>query len=110
MIRSLKRIPGGRSASFSFRANTTSSILIEKSSKHEGVTHLVLNRHEGKNSFSKVMVEEFNNALLELKNDPSINCLILKSSVPKVFCAGADLKERLVMPAEEVQIAIKLTL
>lgn len=64
---------------------------------------VILNRHEGKNSFSKLMVEEFNDALSELKDDSSIQCLILKSSVPKVFCAGADLKERLVMPAEEVR-------
>ncbi|KAG5492460.1 hypothetical protein JKF63_01038 [Porcisia hertigi] len=32
---------------------------------------------------------------------PSVRCLIVSSAVPKVFCAGADLKERKEMSVEE---------
>lgn len=68
----------------------------------DGIASMILCRHEGKNSFSKAMLLEFNRKTEDLKKDTSVNCLILHSDVAKVFCAGADLKERLSMPDNEV--------
>lgn len=68
-----------------------------------GITHLVLNRHEGRNSLSKAMLAEFNDAVKDIGADPKTNVLIISSAVPKVFCAGADLKERALMPEDQIE-------
>lgn len=68
---------------------------------------LSLNRSEGRNAFSKQMLQEFNDAISVdaiAKVSKDIRAMILKSNVDKVFSAGADLKERLMMPEEEVSI------
>eukprot|EP01040_Poterioochromonas_malhamensis_P004803 gene4803-5155_t len=77
--------------------------------RHEDgkVAHLVLNRHEGKNSLSKQMISEFNAAVNELHNDNVVRAIVVKSTVDKVFCAGADLKERATMPDSEVPLFVK---
>ena len=67
-----------------------------------GVATLTLNRVEGKNSFSKDFVKEFESAINKIKSEKTLSALVLQSSVPKVFCSGADLKERLAMPDELV--------
>lgn len=67
-----------------------------------GVAHLALNRHDGKNSLSKKMLEEFNNSVKELSTDKKVSVLVVKSTVEKVFCAGADLKERATVPDDQV--------
>lgn len=69
------------------------------------ITQIRLNRHDGKNSFSKQMISEFTSTLEGLKrsvHERRTNVVILSSSVPKVFCAGADLKERASMPEGQV--------
>jgi methylglutaconyl-CoA hydratase len=72
-----------------------------------GITHLSLVRENGKNSLSKMMVDELNHAIDDIKGDSSIKVVIVKSSVANVFCAGADLKERLPMSNEEVETFVK---
>lgn len=67
-----------------------------------GVAELVLARHEGKNALSDKMLLSLSSALEEARNDKNVRVLIIHSSVDKVFCAGADLKERLTMTAEQV--------
>ena len=37
-----------------------------------------------------------------VRHDPEVRSIILKSNVPGVFCAGADLKERKEMSEREV--------
>jgi methylglutaconyl-CoA hydratase len=66
------------------------------------IAHLVLNRQDGKNSLSKQMLNDFNTAVSELQNDSNLRAIVVKSTVDKVFCAGADLKERATMPDSEV--------
>lgn len=70
------------------------------------VASLSLNRHEGKNAFSKAMLAEFRTALDGLASREQtadrVDCFIVYSGVDKVFCAGADLKERLQMADEDV--------
>lgn len=37
-----------------------------------------------------------------VRHDPDVRTVVLKSNVPGVFCAGADLKERKQMTEREV--------
>lgn len=67
-----------------------------------GIATLALTRSEGKNAFSKQMLSEFNGAVSKLSTDEGVRVLIVKSTVDKVFCAGADLKERAGMADEQV--------
>lgn len=57
-----------------------------------GVVTLIMNRPEAKNAISTRFLDQFHNHLHALRYDPSIRVLILRSTVDRVFCAGADLK------------------
>ena len=81
-------------------ATKSDDLLIESSA---GIVQMVLNRHSGKNSFSKKFLEDIGKAIDGFKNDKNIRVLVIKSNVPGVFCAGADLKERATMPESEVE-------
>ncbi|XP_065560635.1 methylglutaconyl-CoA hydratase, mitochondrial-like isoform X2 [Artemia franciscana] len=70
--------------------------------KYEGTVVLGMNRPKAKNSFSKNLVKEFYKALDEIENNNRVRCVIIRSLVPGIFCAGADLKERATMPINEV--------
>jgi methylglutaconyl-CoA hydratase len=70
--------------------------------RDNGLTIVSLNRPEGKNSMSKAMIAEMNVLMEELKEDTMIRAVVLTSAVPKVFCAGADLKERKLMNIDEI--------
>lgn len=70
--------------------------------RDDGITVVSLNRVAGKNSLSKSMLNEFNEVVEELREDTTVKVVIIKSTVAKVFCAGADLKERKSMKDEEV--------
>jgi len=69
---------------------------------HEGVAVLGFNRPKAKNAVSRQMLAEINQAVDQLKFDKNLRVLILRSHVPGVFCAGADLKERAQMKEAEV--------
>ena len=76
--------------------------LVQVNREGNGITHLVLNRPEGKNSLSKAMLEEFNESVKDLKGDKDTNVVVISSNVDRVFCAGADLKERKIMPESDI--------
>ena len=67
-----------------------------------GIVVFGLNRPEAKNSFSKNLVYQLIDAVEAVKFDKGARVLILKSTTPGIFCAGADLKERAKMPANLV--------
>ncbi|CAF0968948.1 unnamed protein product [Brachionus calyciflorus] len=69
---------------------------------NEGIVELQLNRSLGKNSLSKKLLFEFEIFLNSIRYDKRARCVIIRSLVPGVFCAGADLKERAKMQVEEV--------
>jgi methylglutaconyl-CoA hydratase len=48
------------------------------------------------------MLAEFSAALESVRFDAGLRALIVRSDVPKVFCAGADLKERATMSPQQV--------
>jgi methylglutaconyl-CoA hydratase len=57
-----------------------------------GIVELTLERPEARNAIGKEMLRGLRSAMEKLEADPTANVLLVASSVPKVFCAGADLK------------------
>jgi len=85
----------------SFRSFSNEFITVQKLESRLYI--LTLSRKNGLNSFSKKMLAEFNEKVHKLSQDrENVSVVIVQSSVEKVFCAGADLKERLVMPESEI--------
>ncbi|KAJ2384796.1 hypothetical protein H4S02_004645 [Coemansia sp. RSA 2611] len=68
-----------------------------------GIVTLSLNRPAAKNALSRALVASLAQALDTLHDDRTVRALVLRSSVPRVFCAGADLKERARMSAAEIE-------
>ncbi|ORY90669.1 ClpP/crotonase-like domain-containing protein [Leucosporidium creatinivorum] len=62
--------------------------------KNSGISFLTLDRPAAKNSLSVQLLQDFRAALDEVRFDGTTRALIINSSTPAVFCAGADLKER----------------
>ena len=81
--------------------------LVKINREGNGITHVILDRPEGKNSLSKKMIEEFNEGIQALHDDPKTNVVVISSAVDRVFCAGADLKERKAMPESEIGNFVK---
>ncbi|CAL5056800.1 unnamed protein product [Urochloa decumbens] len=73
------------------------------SASDSGIVELRLERPEAKNAIGKEMLHGLRNAIEEVEADAAANVVLVSSSVPKVFCAGADLKERRLMGPNEVR-------
>ena len=56
-----------------------------------GIVQISLNRAAARNALSIQLVDELDDAIRE---NCDARCIILRSEVPGMFCAGADLKER----------------
>ncbi|KEP25939.1 enoyl-CoA hydratase [Bacillus zhangzhouensis] len=80
--------------------------LVNFSIQDEQIGIMTLNRPEQVNSLSAGMLEEINQTIQEIKQDESIRCLLITGAGSKVFCAGADLKERRLMTEEEAKEAV----
>ena len=57
-----------------------------------GIVEVHLDRPEAKNAIGKEMLGGLQNIFEAINRDASANVVMLSSSVPRVFCAGADLK------------------
>ncbi|CAL5359769.1 unnamed protein product [Camellia sinensis] len=68
-----------------------------------GIIEVKLDRPGAKNSIGKDMLRGLQHSFEAINRDSSANILMISSSVPRVFCAGADLKERKTMSSSEVQ-------
>uniref|UniRef100_A0A182N3A6 Signal peptidase complex subunit 3 n=1 Tax=Anopheles dirus TaxID=7168 RepID=A0A182N3A6_9DIPT len=68
----------------------------------QGIAVLGLNRPKARNSFSKSLVNNLLDAIEVLAHDKNVRVVILRSLVPGIFCAGADLKERATFTPQEV--------
>ena len=62
-----------------------------------GIAVLTLNRPEAKNAIGVEMLSKLRASLENLQFHSSARILIICSTVPDVFCAGADLKVRLII-------------
>ena len=70
--------------------------------KDNGIAVIGLNRPAACNAFGRTLVDQLSNAISSVRADTKLRVLIIRSLVPKVFCAGADLRERLKMDNSEV--------
>ncbi|XP_053984839.1 methylglutaconyl-CoA hydratase, mitochondrial [Hylaeus volcanicus] len=70
--------------------------------KDNGIVVLGLNRPAARNALGKNLVNQLSDAISCIKEDTKLRVLIVRSLVPKIFCAGADLRERLKMDNSEV--------
>ncbi|XP_028138303.1 methylglutaconyl-CoA hydratase, mitochondrial [Diabrotica virgifera virgifera] len=77
--------------------------------EQNGITTIGFNRPHRKNALGGEFVADFHKALDQIAADNVTRVVVLHSLVPKVFCAGADLKERIEMSSNEVyQFGLKL--
>ncbi|KAL5014109.1 hypothetical protein ScPMuIL_008379 [Solemya velum] len=67
-----------------------------------GITVFSMCRHSRKNAIGRNFAKKLAEALEAVKFDRNVRALVIRSEVPGVFCAGADLKERIEMKPEEV--------
>ncbi|XP_062956034.1 methylglutaconyl-CoA hydratase, mitochondrial isoform X4 [Cynocephalus volans] len=70
--------------------------------ENRGIVVLGINRAHGKNSLSLNLIQMLSKAVDALKSDKKVRTIIIRSEVPGIFCAGADLKERAKMNSSEV--------
>ncbi|OVA10595.1 Crotonase superfamily [Macleaya cordata] len=68
-----------------------------------GIIEVKLDRPEAKNAIGKDMLRGLQHTLEAINEDSSANVVMICSSVPRVFCAGADLKERRTMSPSDTQ-------
>lgn len=71
-----------------------------------GIAVLSMNRPNSLNSFSRSMTRQLHHNLHHLRNDSELRVLIIRSTVPGVFSAGSDLKERVTMNEEEIKLFV----
>ncbi|XP_024210222.2 methylglutaconyl-CoA hydratase, mitochondrial-like [Pan troglodytes] len=74
--------------------------------ENRGIVVLGINRAYGKNSLSKNLIKMLSKAVDALKSDKKVRTIIIRSEVPGIFCAGADLKERAKMSSSEVGLFV----
>ena len=70
--------------------------------ENRGIVVLGINRAYAKNSLSKNLIKMLSRAVDALKSDKKVRTIIVRNEVPGIFCAGADLKERVKMSSSEV--------
>ncbi|GAA5979637.1 hypothetical protein JCM10908_002993 [Rhodotorula pacifica] len=75
---------------------------LTRSNELEGLTYLELNRPQAKNALSVELVDRMRQLVEDVRFDGWTRTLILHSTAPGSFCAGADLKERKGMQPLEV--------
>lgn len=84
-------------------AARSSDILVDQLSENNaGIFVISFNRPTVKNAVSRNMMKQLSETLDKLQFDKKVRVIILRSSSPGIFCAGADLKERLTLSQEEV--------
>jgi enoyl-CoA hydratase/carnithine racemase len=67
------------------------------------IVWLTLNRPEAANALSRQLIAELRDELARQSQRPELLALVLTGKGDKVFCAGADLKERRTMSSDEVR-------
>lgn len=83
-----------------------SEVIITRHSKEIAV--ITLNRIEAANALSIALLNSLQQALKELNEDQSLRAAIITGAGQKVFCAGADLKERAEMSEDEARQTVEL--
>ncbi|XP_045478552.1 methylglutaconyl-CoA hydratase, mitochondrial [Harmonia axyridis] len=71
--------------------------------KHNGIVVIGVNRPERKNALGVNLVSQLKTELDRVSYEEKARVVVIKSLVRGTFCAGADLKERLKMPVDEMK-------
>ncbi len=76
--------------------------------KKKHIAYITLNRPEVMNAFNQELVEEFNQACLDFKEDRDLRVAIITGAGDKAFAAGADLKKTMppVVEAEDGKLIL----
>jgi enoyl-CoA hydratase/carnithine racemase len=68
-------------------------VLVEPlSAPNEGISVIVLSRAAAKNAIGRQLLRELQEVIDTLRQERTTRCVLLRSTVPGSFCAGADLK------------------
>lgn len=90
------------SSFFSTTAARSSDILVDQlGENNSGIFVISFNRPAVKNAVSRNMMLQLSETLDKLHFNKKVRVIILRSSSPGIFCAGADLKERLTLSPDE---------
>nr|XP_019936156.1 PREDICTED: enoyl-CoA hydratase domain-containing protein 2, mitochondrial-like [Paralichthys olivaceus] len=71
-----------------------------------GIVEVLMCRHKVRNALGHVFVSQMKELMSALSIDPSVRVVVFRSLVPRVFCAGADLKERALMNNSESDLFV----
>jgi len=82
-------------------SSSSNEILLTYPESNPGIALLGMNRPPV-NAVSLSLGASLREAIAEIKSKKSLQGVILYSTTPKIFCAGADLKERLFIKEEDV--------
>src|SRR5262249_4541648 len=82
-----------------------SELIVER---RGGAAILTLNRPDRMNALSRKLICDLGAAGRELAADAQVRAIVITGAGTKVFCAGADLKERRDMSEDEVRTQIGL--
>lgn len=106
LIRSLTRqlrhaVALGRGLSSAVSEQNAPEVVFD-ASRPDGVALVGLNRPAAKNAMSMNLLKCIEETVDALAESNTVRCVILHSLVPKIFCAGADLKERKGMEESDI--------
>ncbi|KAL4853751.1 Methylglutaconyl-CoA hydratase [Chlorella vulgaris] len=73
----------------------------------EGIFLLSLSRPAARNSIGRQLLRELRECLYTVAQERTTRCVVVRSTVPGVFCAGADLKERAGMTQMEAATFVR---
>lgn len=62
------------------------------SSPNEGISVISLSRSNAKNAIGRQLLRELQEAINTLRQERTTRCVLVRSTCPGTFCAGADLK------------------
>lgn len=85
---------------------TSPSQLVTVEKRADGICIIRFNRPASRNALCDEMTTQLSQCLKSLRRDKSLKVLILSSAVPGIFCAGADLNERIALPENRVARAV----
>lgn len=93
----------GRSAA----ASNGDDILLRSDDTNHGISTLTLNRPKQYDTLTTALLDELLLQLQDIRGDSSVRVVIIKSSNPKCFSSGHDLKELLMSTTQEKQELFK---
>ncbi|MEK7875720.1 MAG: enoyl-CoA hydratase/isomerase family protein [Pseudomonadota bacterium] len=72
--------------------------------QRDNIALITLQRPDAANALSSATVQELSDALAVVNREQALRALVLTGSGDKVFCAGADLKERRANPGKDWEL------